>query len=384
MAYLTLAVSYHVFLAMAYFMVKETKHDRPVKLYRYLLFIPAHNEEGLIGRLLESLKRVDYDPDLFCVAVIADNCTDATADVAALCNVDVLERKDIARPGKGFAIEWALQNVDLERYDAVVIADADSIIDRSFFQGLNETIGAGSEAIQCNNCLVNPKATAFTKIIHLSRTINNELYHHAKYKLGLSSYLMGNGMCFTTELLKRFGWQAGTIAEDYEYYAKLIKKNEIVGFAANSRIYHQESQGIQQATDQRIRWSSGRFQVARTYGWELLKKGLKEGNYRIIDASFPLILPNLSLMVEASGVALLMALSITIFYPIPFVVYWIVMLIMIEIAYFLIGVYLTKMSLGQFLCALAFAPVFLAWKGLIDVKGLSGKKAGQWGRARRQ
>jgi cellulose synthase/poly-beta-1,6-N-acetylglucosamine synthase-like glycosyltransferase len=383
LAYLTFAVFYHVFLAVAYFVVKEKKHDRPAKLYQYLLFIPAHNEEVIIGRLLESLKQVDYNPGLFKTAVIADNCTDTTTEVVARYNVDVMVRNDPARRGKGLAIEWALQNVNLDKYDAVVIADADNIIDPNFFHGLNEAIDGGSEAIQCNNCLANPSATAFTKIIHLSRTINNELYHHAKHKLGLSSYLMGNGMCFTTGLLKRFGWKAGTIAEDYEYYAKLIKQNEMVGFAANARLYHQESQGIQQATDQRIRWSSGRFQVARTYGWDLLKKGLKEWSYRIIDAAFPLILPNLSLMVEATGVALLVAVLMTIFYPVPFVVYWLVVLIMLEIAYFLLGIYLTKMPLGQFLYAFAFAPVFLVWKGLIDVKGLSGKKIGQWGRAKR-
>ena len=197
------------------------------------MFIPAHNEEGIIGRLLESLKQVDYDPGFFKTAVIADNCTDATVEVASRYNVDVMARNDAARAGKGFAIEWALQNADLVKFDAVVIADADNIIDPGFFNGLNDAIERGSEAIQCNNCLANPDATAFTKIIHLSRTINNELYHHAKHKLGLSSYLMGNGMCFTTGLLRRFGWKAGTIAEDYEYYAKLIEQNEMVGFAPN-------------------------------------------------------------------------------------------------------------------------------------------------------
>lgn len=383
LAYLTFTVLYQVFLAIAYFVVREKETGRQARLYRYLLFIPAHNEESMIGRLLESLKHVDYETDFFRVAVIADNCTDSTIQVASRYGVDVLDRQDAAKPGKGFAIEWALQNVDLDKFDAVVIADADNIIDPNFFHGLNEAIERGSEAIQCNNCLANPGATAFTRIIHLSRTINNELYHQAKQKLGLSSYLMGNGMCFTTNLLKRIGWKAGTIAEDYEYYAKLIMQNEMVGFAANSRLYHQESQGIHQATEQRIRWSSGRFQVARTFGLNLLKKGIRERSYPIIDAAFPLILPNLSLLVEATAAALVMALLISIFYPIPFVLYWLIGLVVLEIAYFLSGIYLTKMPFTQFLYAFSFAPVFLVWKGLIDVKGIGGKKIGHWGRSQR-
>jgi hypothetical protein len=119
-------------------------------------------------------------------------------------------------------------------------------------------------------------------VIHLSRTINNLLYHHAKYKLGLSSYLMGNGMCFTTDLLKRYPWTTGTMAEDYEYYAILAGHNEPIGFAVNSKLYHQESKDLQQASRQRLRWSSGvalmyRFAILRFVGAGIVAAGGPEG-----------------------------------------------------------------------------------------------------------
>lgn len=383
LAYLTFAVFYYIFLAVTYFVTADRVRALSPRPRRYLLFIPAHNEEAMIGRLLVSLTRIHYPGGGFETCVIADNCSDRTAGIARRYNAKVLERNDESRKGKGFAIEWALKQVDLDAFDAVVIADADNLIDPGFFHGLDEVIEEGSRAVQCNNCLANPGETSFTRIIHLSRTINNELYHHAKYRIGLSSYLMGNGMCFTTQLLKEHPWVTGTMAEDYEYYAKLVKCNEMVGFAANSRLYHQESRGLRHASKQRLRWSAGRFQVARKYGMGLFLKGLKERSYRIIDASFPLMLPNLSLMVNMTAAALAGALVVHHFHPVPFVVYWLMLLIAMEMAYFVSGIYLTRMPICTFLFALGFAPLFLVWKGCIDVLGISGRKTGQWGRSGR-
>jgi len=381
--YLTFAVFYHVFLAITYFVTADKVRQGVPRTLRYLLFIPAHNEEAMIGRILMSLARVDYDRDGFEACVIADNCTDRTAEIARRHGARVLVREDVSRKGKGFAIEWALRQVNLDVFDAVVIADADNLIDPGFFRGLNEAIDDGSCAIQCNNCLANSRETAFTKIIHLSRTVNNELYHHAKHRIGLSSYLMGNGMCFTTQLLRRHPWATGTMAEDYEYYAELVKDNESVGFAANSRLYHQESTGLRHASKQRLRWSSGRSQVARRYGAGLLAKGLKDRNLRVIDASFPLILPNLSLMVNMTVGALAAALVIHYFHPVPFVAIWLTFLLALELGYFMSGIRLARMPVGTFLFTLGFAPLFLLWKGCIDVLGISGKKVGEWGRSKR-
>lgn len=383
LVYLTFAVLYHVFLAVAYFLTSDRAKVDPPRMRRYLLFIPAHNEEIMIGRILTSLKSVDYLPERFDVRVIADNCMDRTAEVARSHGVGVLTREDESKKGKGFAIAWAMKEVDLGAFDAVVIADADNLIDPKFFHGLDEVMDAGFKAVQCNNCLANCDETAFTKVIHLSRTINNELYHHAKHRIGLSSYLMGNGMCFTTGLLKEHGWVTGTIAEDYEYYARLVQHNELVGFAANSRLYHQESRGLRHASKQRLRWSSGRFQVAQKYGLGLLMKGLGERSYKIVDASFPLILPNLSLMVNMTIVALVVALAMSLFHPIPFIVFWLLFLLALQIAYFVSGALLTKMSIVKFFFALGFAPLFLLWKGGIDIVGITGRKTQQWGRSKR-
>jgi len=384
--YLTFSVFYCSFLAVSYFMTSEQQtYDVPgTSRRRYIIVVPAHNEEAIIARLLESIRNLDYDPRNFKVYVIADNCTDMTARIARQYGADTLVRSDEARKGKGFAIEWALRMIDPASFDAVVIADADNIIDPGFFRGLDQVMDRGIRAVQCNNCLANSDESFFTRVIHLSRTINNILYHQAKYKLGLFSYLMGNGMCFTTSLLREHPWRTGTMAEDYEYYAVLAGHNEPVGFAVDARLYHQESKGLKAASRQRLRWSSGRFQIARKFGFGLFMQGIGERNFKIIDASFPLLLPNLSLMVNMTAVTLAIAFVIHYFHPVPYVIAWLMMLIALQLAYFISGMYLAKMPVFSFLFALCFAPFFLLWKGCIDILGLSGVTTGQWGRSGRK
>lgn len=381
--YISSAVFYHVFLACMYFLRKEPGKNCTIYQNKYLLLIPAHNEEVIIENLFQSIRKIKYNSSHFKVIVIADNCVDKTAAITTRNNYDVMERDDPSKKGKGFAIEWALAKINLDEFDAVIILDADNSIDRYFLRGMNEVISRGANAIQCYNDLANPNESSFTRIIHLSRVVNNELYHHAKYKLGLSSYLMGNGMCFTSSLLKKHRWSASTIAEDYEYYAKLVSNNEMVAFASNSKLYHQESRGVRQATDQRIRWSSGRFEIAKKYGIELLKKGLKEKNYKILDASFPFIFPNLSLMVNITVIIFTISLFIHIFYSMSGILYWLIFLFLLEIGYFSMGIFLTKMPLLQVVYIVSYVPIFLIWKLCIDFIGVIGKKRDQWGKSKR-
>jgi 1,2-diacylglycerol 3-beta-glucosyltransferase len=381
--YLSFSVFYYFFLAITYYVTNDKKKTRRIPEHHYLVFVPAHNEEVLIGRLLDSFKTVDYRPNNFRTYVIADNCTDQTAEIARQYGVDVLVRNDEVKKGKGFAIEWALTQTNINDFDALVIVDLDNIVHPNFFRGIDTCLADGNHAVQCNNTVCNPNDSAFTKCIHLSRTINNEFYHHAKHRLGLYSYLMGNGMCFTKKLLQDHPWSTKTMAEDYEYYATLVKSNVHIGFAWDSILYQEESTGLRSAFYQRLRWSSGRFNVAKKQGLRLFIKGLVERKFKTIDASFALILPNLSLMVNMSIAAFIAAAIIHYFHPMPFVVAWLGFLIILELAYYLGGIALTRMRIGTALYALGFAPFFLFWKGFIDILGISGTGMGKWGKSER-
>jgi cellulose synthase/poly-beta-1,6-N-acetylglucosamine synthase-like glycosyltransferase len=276
-----------------------------------------------------------------------------------------------------------LESINLDQYDAIFIIDADSMLMTDVLKELNRILGQRKDVIQCYNGVANPDESWFTRLLNVSRTIGNEIYHPAKQKLGLSSYLMGNGMCFSTKLLLKYGWEAFSVGEDWEYYAKLIQEGETVAFAYNARVYHQESSSLKQATSQRMRWSGGRFAIARKYGFGLLYRGLIERNFKKIDASFPFIFPNPSLGMNITAIGFVLSFLVSKAFNSNIFVLWFCFLLLIQFGIFLIGIGYTKDKLKNF-AALFFAPLFLAWKMGIDIFSIFGMGRKKWVRTKRK
>lgn len=381
--YLSLYNFYNLILLFAFFFIKEKRLPTIAPKTKFGIIIPAHNEEMFLGRLLKSINDQQYPRELFQTIVVADNCTDNTSKIAAEMGGLVLEREDSQHIGKGYAIRFALEHINLDQYDAVFIIDADSILLTDVLKELNKILGQGKDVIQCYNGVANPDKSWFTRLLNVSRTIGNEIYHPAKQKLGLSSYLMGNGMCFSTKLLLKYGWEAFSVGEDWEYYAKLIQEGETVAFACNARVYHQESSSLKQATSQRIRWSGGRFDIARKYGFGLLYRGLIERNFKKIDASFPLMFPNPSLGINITAIGFVLSFLVLKAFGSSILVLWFCFLLLVQIGIFLIGIGYTKDKLKNF-AALLFAPLFLVWKMGIDIFSILGMGRKKWVRTKRK
>jgi cellulose synthase/poly-beta-1,6-N-acetylglucosamine synthase-like glycosyltransferase len=377
--YVSLYVLYNCALLLVHFFVKEKMQVILQPRTNFCIIIPAHNEELLLARLIVSLKGQDYPPDLFTILVVADNCTDSTAVVARAKGSSVLERSDNHFHGKGYAIKYALENISLDEYDAIFIVDADSVMETNAFRHLDLAIQHGARIIQCFNGVANPDESWFTRLMDVSRTISNQLLEPAKESLGLSSHLMGNGMGFTKDIITKYGWDAFTVGEDWEYYAKIVSRGERVAFAKNVQVYHQESVALRQATPQRMRWSSGRMAIAYRYGPSLLFSGLLGFDIRKMDAALPLILPNPSMGVNLN--LFLLLLSIPLGYQ--FLIYWFSTALLIQIILFCIGVMYTKNRLQKFL-AMFMAPVFLAWKMIIDFLSTVGLGRKRWVRTERR
>jgi cellulose synthase/poly-beta-1,6-N-acetylglucosamine synthase-like glycosyltransferase len=379
--YLSGYVSYWIVLLVTHLLSPGRRLAPGPLSTRFAVVVPAHNEELLVGRLLDSIRHQDYPPKLFDAIVVADNCTDATAVISRSHDATVLERMDERNRGKGYAIKWALETIDLDRYDAVLIVDADCTISASSLRSLDAML-QGWSVIQCYNGVGNPDNSWFTRLLDVSRTVNNRIYSPAKQRLGLSCELTGTGMCFATRILRKHGWDAFTVGEDWEYYAKLIGKGEIVGFDMNARVYHEESSSLRQATSQRMRWSSGRFAVARKYGLGLLSMGLIERNLIKFDAGLSLILPNPSLGMNVTLLCLCGA-----FLAIPghrtAFASWFLVLALAQLGVFMVGVVYTQNRLSKFL-AIFIAPVFLVWKLGIDALSILGVGRRRWVRTQRK
>jgi cellulose synthase/poly-beta-1,6-N-acetylglucosamine synthase-like glycosyltransferase len=382
-SYLLISSLYILALAVSYFFTKERNCGDSEPVNRFGIIVPAHNEELLVGKLCQSLLDVSYPAEKYCVYIVADNCSDRTMDVCSQYSVEVLERSDPLNAGKGQALAWALRQIDLDRFDAVFIVDADNYVDSDILKQLNKLINDGELAIQCYNAVGNRADSWFTQLLFVSRIISNQLCHEAKYRLGLTSYLMGNGLCFRSGLLKERGWTAFSTGEDWEYYAQLVESGVPIGFAVKARVYHQESKTLSQATSQRLRWSSGRFCIARTLGLRLFLKGIREKKWWVIDASFPLLFPNYSLLINLTLVGLAFSLLLPMSTFKTILIGGFVLLLTVHLLLFVAGALIAGSPLKTFRAAM-YVPFFLVWKAVIDALCMTGLYGGKkWVRTKR-
>lgn len=165
--------------------------DKPLitnKNHKFMAIIPAHNEEAVVANLVESLKHQDYPKELYDIYVIADNCTDKTAEVARKAGAIVYERFDETKKTKGFALNWFLgQKIEEDAdYDAFCIFDADNIVDVNFLKNMNKKLCQGEDVVQGYRDIKNPTDNWITAGYAIFYWTMNRMYHLARYNLGLS------------------------------------------------------------------------------------------------------------------------------------------------------------------------------------------------------
>ena len=381
--YLGAATAYLLVLAVAYFVREERPPGPDQPSNRFAILVPAHNEEELVGNLCKSLLEIDYPGEKKEIYVIADNCTDETVKICQAYPVTVLEREDRDNPGKGQAIAWTLEQIQLAEIDAVFIVDADSYVNRGILKELNRLINRGEQAIQCYNAVGNREDSGFTQLLFVSRTINNLLYQEAKIRLGLSACLTGNGLCFRSDLLQKRGWTAFSAGEDWEYYAQLVADDIRIGFAAKAQVFHQESRSLDQATSQRLRWSSSRFSVARSLGVSLFLRGIRQRRWLMADAAAPLLFPNYSLQINLTLAGFLFTLLLPTSTLQLFLLIGFFFLLAGQFGLFVSGAIIAG-SPSKIIRAALYVPVFLVWKLIIDILCITGLyRGGKWVRTRR-
>lgn len=277
---------YQFTLSMFGFMKnKSRKRHEPRKSFAVL--VAAHNEEKVVGALIENLKKLDYPEELFDVFVICDNCTDGTADIARSMGVYACERTNYHLRGKGYAIEWMLKELwSMPRhYDAVVMFDADNLVNPDFLRLMNDDLCEGHQVIQGYLDTKNPSDSWITAAYAITYWYCNRLWQLSRTNLKMSNFLGGTGMCFETHLLKEMGWGATSLVEDLEFSMRCVKRGVYPVLNYDAKVYDEKPVSFRASARQRLRWMQGHFNVARNYFFPLLWAGIKERNLTKIDAA---------------------------------------------------------------------------------------------------
>ena len=243
------------------------------KNHKFMAIIPAHNEEKVVGNLIESLKNQTYDKSLYDIYVIADNCTDQTAKIAKESGAIVYERFDEAHKTKGYALQWFLKKKIKENadYDAFFVFDADNIVDKNFITNMNKKLCQGEEVVQGYRDIKNPTDNWITAGYALFYWSMHRFYHLARYNIGLSPLLNGTGFMVKFDVVKPNGWDTETLTEDIEFSLKQIIKGKKLGWATDAIVYDEQPTSFKQSWSQRSRWTVGHMQCLKVYTGQLAK-----------------------------------------------------------------------------------------------------------------
>ena len=282
-----LCYAYQFFYLLVGTVKKASCRPARVVPHRYAVMISARNEEAVIGKLIESIRRQKYPAELVSVFVVADNCTDRTAAVAKEAGATVFVRQNKTRVGKGYALEFLFDQV-MEQYgrayfDGYFIFDADNLLDENYISEMNKTFSAGFRVITSYRNSKNYGANWISSGYALWFLREARHLNHARMLLGTSCAVSGTGFLIHRDIINRTnGWKYFLLTEDIQFTVESILNGERIGYCHNAILYDEQPETFSQSWTQRLRWARGYYQVFRQYGGRLLR-GIFGGRFACAD-----------------------------------------------------------------------------------------------------
>ena len=259
------------------------------------VLVPAHNESSVIRHTLASLAPQILPGDR--VVVIADNCSDDTADIARQAGSLVLERHDPERRGKSYALDYAVRSLDQSMPDVFVVIDADCIAHPGALDQLARLAFSTNRPVQANYLMELPaNPSPLQPIAALAFRIRNFVRPSGLDRLGLACFLNGSGMAFPAPMMQNMVWASGRIAEDRWLTVELLLAGHAAAFCreakVTSRLPGQKLAEISQST----RWLHGHLECMRVKGPRLLLGAIRQRRLDLFALLLDLLVPPLSLL----------------------------------------------------------------------------------------
>jgi cellulose synthase/poly-beta-1,6-N-acetylglucosamine synthase-like glycosyltransferase len=348
----------------------------PATSPKFLIVIPAHEEEEGIRSTIASVAAVDYDPERFTIVVIADNCTDGTARAARDAGAVVVERHDPTRKSKGYALEYFFEQAagaGLDDDDAVVVIDADTVVDPGLLRAFASAWSEGWDWIQGYYSVRNPDASWRTRLMTMAFSLCNGVLPRGQERLGLSVGLKGNGMCFSRRGLGRFPWKAYGLVEDMEFGLMLRLAGERVHFLPEARVYAEMlSGGGRAAASQRRRWEAGRGALRGKFLGPLLRSGRLGIGAKLLSL-VELFMPPLGTLLIGLGLAAslhLVARFLPSLIPVAHGLLPVHALMALALVVYVVSPVLVMGLPLRYFSGLFVLPYYIAWKAFVSARGM--------------
>ncbi len=322
---------------------------------RFLVIVPAHNEEAVIRETLQALSSGIRAADT--ILVVADRCTDQTAEVARSHGVNVLERGAGERPGRAAAVEAGLEFGRDREWDAAVTIDADTVVDAGFFEALDAAYGPGVEAVQPRS--EHTHRSGLAALISEAAFAFQVSQWRGRERLGLSVRLRGSGMSVSRRLATTRSFSTSGASEDLFYSLDLLLDGYSIRHVESARLRSLPPHNFSTISSQRLRFETGRAAAARRYALPLIKRRTPSS----IEAAIFLLTPpfGVAVFLLAAGAVggwlvgsgWIVALSLAL-----------IVALAVDVAIALVA----ARSRWDVWAALAVAPAYVVWKTWIQAK----------------
>ena len=276
------------------------------KMTRFLILFPAYKEDKVIINAVEKFLLQEYPTDHYTVAVISDHMQPETNDYLSTLPIRLLT-PTFEKSSKAKAMQYAINEVQGE-FDNVVILDADNVVRPEFLSQLN-VLCSVYDAIQCHRCAKNADNDVAV-LDGASEEINNTIFRKAHNRLGLSSALIGSGMCFDYELFKKNVFQLKTAGEDREMEALLLHQEVFIKYAPDIHVFDEKVSNQENFQKQRMRWMTAQVQ-SLLFQLPKIPAALIHGKINFVDKTIQqALIPRSILIVLTGGISIMMTILV--------------------------------------------------------------------------
>ena len=263
---------------------------------RSTILMPAHNEEAVIGEILEQLQ--PHLSDQIDLLVIADNCSDATAEIARSKGATVLERFHDTDRGKGFALDYGMTHLSQNPPEIVVMMDADCTVEAGGIEKIARTAKATNRPVQAVYLQKTPDNPGGKDYISaFAFLVKNLVRPKGLYNLGQPALLTGSGMAFPWEIIRNAPLASGNIVEDMQLGYDLALAGHSPLLAPDVTVWGELPQQRTAATTQRTRWEHGHIQTLISQCPRLIKGAVTNLRFDLLALALDLFIPPLALLV---------------------------------------------------------------------------------------
>ncbi len=292
---------------------------REKEYFRYLVLYPAYNEDRVIVPAVRTFLGQYYPYEAFHVTVISDHMQPETNQTLAALPITLLQPV-FEKSSKAKAMQYTMEHIK-EDYDYVVIMDADNVVNSDFLAQLNDSCAHGYRAIQCHRCAKN-KNNDIAVLDGVSEEINNTIFRKAHNRVGLSSALIGSGMCIDFKWFRENVFQLSTAGEDRELEALLLKDRVFIKYEPDIHVFDEKVSNKDNFQKQRLRWMTAQIQSLFSL-LPYIPKAVMTLNLDFIDKTIQqALIPRSMLVVAAFGMAIVMTVFSLIFSLTWYVKWW--------------------------------------------------------------